>query len=150
MYMPHDLLFYSLRRSQSTDAAAIIAANTRYNSQLGQLPSPPKLTESPTFSSPFLTSDEALPAEGISRGDSARERTPSITSRQASRSASFSLPDVKSGKMVRRPSTSAGSVHGEEMVEEEEDDEEANMDPDSKSGVSFFGGYHIPYTLQDG
>lgn len=117
--------------SHSTDEAAIIAANTRYNAQLGHLTIPTKSPESPfTSSTPFPSGEGIQTAEPTN--DVQRERTPSFSSNQVSRSASFSLPDVKSGKMVRRPSTSASIGAGDEVVEEDDEgDDEANMDPET-------------------
>jgi hypothetical protein len=126
------------------DAAAIVAANTAHNAQLGQSTGLFGATSTPTSAPPttnLSVSPKQIspqtplsPLPPASTTTAARPRTPSTSSN--SRSASFSLTDQKSGgKIIRRPSTGASSIVGDDAVEEEESDDEANMDPQSEFTV---------------
>lgn len=103
---------------------AVVAANTAANANAGRVP---ELASMPAVSSEAQHQVPSSPA-AQQAPPVTRQRTPSSSSGPNSRSASFSLPDEKSGRAIR-----AGSASASEGVVEDEDEDEEGMDPEGES-----------------
>lgn len=113
---------------------AIVAANTAANANAGRSnasSSQPTDSTSATDINP-MPSSPAAPAAPV---PVSRQRTPSSSSGPTSRSASFNLPDEKSGRAVR-----PGSGNASEGVVEDDDEDEEGMDPEGGSPFERRGG----------